>query len=159
MFGSIGWLFADLMVALALTFLVATTVGQPRPAKTPHPPHTPTPTPMPTPPVGMDNRPTVLHLNINGNGLLQDSSSARNNLATQVRDQLTAQHLAGRRSGLVLAFGGSLDQGIPIAKKANAVLDQLGKRGLVFADSAFVSYRKDGASTSDLELDIFFYKQ
>ena len=30
-FGTIGWLFADLMFALAIAFLVATTVGQPTP--------------------------------------------------------------------------------------------------------------------------------
>ncbi len=47
-FGLIGWLFADLLLVLAMLFLASSTVARPVPSPSPTPTPTPSPTPAPT---------------------------------------------------------------------------------------------------------------
>lgn len=154
-FGTIGWLFADLMVALAMAFLVATTVGQPPP---PEPRPTPSPTPTPTVEPALDLRPVHVEVKVDWRGLLADRARARSALRRKIH---AVQALKGRRAGLVLAFGGGagtdVGRAMLIARKANAVLRELGSRDAVFRRTVFRPF----ISFSDakmLSLDIYMFK-
>jgi hypothetical protein len=112
-----GWLFADLLLALAVIFLTSTNVIAVRPIPTPTPTVTPSPTPIPSPTPTPTVVPTAapqprlelnkhrLQLTVDSNGLLNDSPSAIANLQQQVRQQA---FLRGRTVGLVIAYGGAL---------------------------------------------------
>ncbi|GAB2839901.1 hypothetical protein GCM10022221_44110 [Actinocorallia aurea] len=161
-FGTIGWLFADLMVALAMAFLVATTVGMPAPD--PEPTAEPTPTETPSRVLGLENQPVEIHVTVNYQGLLNGGGPARHALFRQVRDD---KRLQGREAGLVLAFGGAggSEAGIPramrIAASANDALKDLGvEQSFVFSTTtAFTPYIGYGSDPSVLELDIYLFKQ
>ncbi|MFD9942435.1 hypothetical protein ACFWYW_34350 [Nonomuraea sp. NPDC059023] len=158
MFGTIGWLFADLMVALAMAFLVATTVGVPEP---PEPPPTPTPAPTPsrTPEPGLEQRPVEVTMKVDWAGLLAGDEKAEAGIRRKVRE---VEKLHGRRAGLVLAFGGAGDtdpgRALNIARKANAVLKDLGKSGYVFQGAVFRPFLSHRA-VSTLVLDIYLLKK
>ncbi|MFI6906453.1 hypothetical protein ACIBKY_34690 [Nonomuraea sp. NPDC050394] len=159
-FGTIGWLFADLMVALAMAFLVATTVGvpsPPEPAPTPTPSHTPTPSRTPEP--GLEQRPVEVTMKVDWAGLLAGDDAAEAKIRRKVREDVK---LHGRRAGLVLAFGGAGDtdpgRALNIAGKANAVLKDLGKSGYVFDDAVFRPFLSHRA-VNTLVLDIYLFKK
>jgi hypothetical protein len=108
MFGSTGWLFADLLLALAVAFLLATTFGvtpthSHAGGKPPHLPASPTSAPTPTPtPAG--RLPPVLDLNFVTVPLTIDQGdiSASSIQQTIMNDP----RLQGRQAGLVLLFTG-----------------------------------------------------
>jgi hypothetical protein len=152
-FGSIGWLFADLMFALAMAFLVATTVGQPA---QPQPSPTRTPTPSLSPKRGLESRPVSITTKVDWQGLLSGKSSAKTDLQRKVRAK---ESLHGRQAGLVLSFGGGLAQGTEIAKKADAALEELGEQGFVFRETVYRPYISFGSSPDTLTLDIYLFKE
>ncbi|MEV4892690.1 hypothetical protein AB0K48_25250 [Nonomuraea sp. NPDC055795] len=160
MFGTIGWLFADLMVALAMAFLVATTVGMPAPPK-PSPTPTPldVPTPSRTPEPGLEQRPVEVTMKVDWAGLLAGDGKAEAGIRQKVR---AVEKLHGRRAGLVLAFGGAGDtdpgRALTIARKANAVLKDLGDSGYVFQGAVFRPFLSHRA-VHTLVLDIYLLKQ
>ena len=101
LFGSIGWLFADLMLALALAFLLATMVSTipPAVAPKPHVTATPTKTNQPGPALDLHYVPVTLSI---------DPSAVSANAVERLL--LSNPALKGRRAGLVILFGGgSLD--------------------------------------------------
>ncbi|MEU8147470.1 hypothetical protein [Nonomuraea sp. NPDC048901] len=164
-FGTIGWLFADLMVALVMAFLVATTVGVKKPeASPPEPSPTATPMPTPTPTVepGIEQRPVKVTLQrVDWVGLLAGSKAAQADLERKVRAK---EQLKDRRAGVVLAFGGggAQDRGRAenIARKANAVFKKLGKQDFsVFHETVFVPYVDYYASMSTVSLSVYMFKQ
>ncbi len=163
-FGTIGWLFADLMVALVMAFLVATTVGVKKPEPPPEPTPTATPTPTPTPAVepGIEQVPAKVVLQgVDWTGLLAGSGAAQADLERKVRAK---KQLKGRRAGVVLAFGGGggqdRDRAERIARKANAVFKKLGKRDFsVFHETVFVPYVDYNASMSTVSLAVYMFKQ
>ncbi len=130
LFWTTGWLFADLLLALAMGFLVANTVGQnppPLPTATPAPP---TPTPTPHQITVLERDPVKLSITLLGgyqqllNGNPQTISDAQNQLQNN-------PGLQGHRAGLVLTFGGggpggSADLGNQIASQfIQVVLKQM----------------------------------
>jgi len=138
---SVGWLFADLLLALSMLFLVANTQGVPVVA-TP----TPTPTravlissPTPKPLPRLDTRPLTLTLNVDSTQLLQGASSAINSVKQQIQ---VSKALRGRRAGLVIAYGGApsandISTAQSIASKVMNVLASLGKEGFVFIATSY----------------------
>lgn len=152
-FGTIGWLFADLMFALAMAFLVATTVGQAEPVK---PGATPTATPTPSPREGLENNPVSLTLGVDWQGLLSGDHAARADLQRKVRAKTS---LGGRHAGLVLSFGGGLGQGQAIAEKADSALRELGDQGFVFQGTVYRPYISFDTSPGTLTLDIYLFKR
>jgi hypothetical protein len=106
-FGSTGWLFADLLLALALAFLLATTFGAtPPPATAAKPPHpsasatakpTTSPRPAGQPEPALDLNYVKVPLDI-GSGDI--SASYIEGVIT------TDSQLKGRQAGLVLIFTG-----------------------------------------------------
>jgi hypothetical protein len=146
MFGTIGWLFADLMLALALAFIVATTVGQPLPAATKTP--TVTPSPTPTPSTTKANEPALeltpveINLGIDPQLLLANDPNTVGVLWQQIQSD---PRLAGRRAGLVEIFGGAndkedSDRGMRIADTVKGVLSGFGAGGSLFGGSVYVSF-------------------
>jgi hypothetical protein len=111
LFGSIGWLFADLMLALALAFLLSTLVGTKTPAAAPKPhtkvTSTPTPTPTPSPTKTTQPGPALDLHDVPVTLSIDPSNVSASAIAQQL---LSDPSLKGRRAGLVILFGGgSLD--------------------------------------------------
>ena len=98
LFGAAGWLFADLLLALAVIFLVANSVGQvtvPTPTPTIFMPPTPTSTPTIC---GIDQNPgysKILTVS-DAAGLRANMPSAQAAFATQVHDALQSDSQIGR---------------------------------------------------------------
>ena len=105
-FGSTGWLFADLLLALALAFLLAATFGTPAPPKPPVPccktpaPTPTTPTPTPTLPDALDLKYVTVPLTIDPGDI--SATAIRHTIATNPK-------LTGRQAGLVILFAGGPD--------------------------------------------------
>ncbi len=129
-----GWLFADLLLGLAMLFLVAspgapavptptptptltpTSTPTPRPTSTLTPTLTPTPTSTPTeviPPTPVPTRPGVelapreATLVTNADVLLGPDGPAKDAERLQLRQQIWSQYqsLSNRRAGFVISFG------------------------------------------------------
>lgn len=114
LFGGIGWLFADLMLALVMLFIAATSVGT-----APSPQTSPPPEPASSPPVSpgpshtmapkrrltpLDLTPVTVTLNdIDPNAVLNGDPGQTDAIRKAV---LTDHRLADRQAGLVLLFGG-----------------------------------------------------
>ncbi len=109
-FGNTGWLFADLLLALALAFLLATTFGAPSQSTARVKPHLPKPTsttikpkkpkPPGQPQPALDLKYVTVPLNIDPGDI--SASAIRQTI-------LSDSQLKGRRAGLVLLFAGGPD--------------------------------------------------
>ena len=172
-FGSTGWLFADLMLALALAFIVAVTAAPPLPpgAQAEPEPTTTTTTTLsttttttPAQPAGpaLELDPVKLELPIDAAALLGGDAGAVQGLRDRVRAD---PRLAGRRAGLVMTFGGtggssqgaSVTRGLSIADKVNGVLGELGAQGFVFDSTVYRSFISLG-SPDALSVDVYLFK-
>jgi hypothetical protein len=159
-FGTIGWLFADLMFALAMAFLVATTVGQPPPRH--HAVHTPKPTPSPSasPLPVLQLKPLKIMATINWTGLVAGEASAEAALQRRVQSY---PGLRGRRAGLVLTFGGASGDGageaITIARSVDTVLQQLGTERFVFYGTVFRPFLSLSSPPDRIEIDVYLFKR
>ena len=160
--GSVGWLFADLLLALAMLFLIANTLGSPikpklRPTPTPTVSKvTPTPTPLPR----LELRFHEFTINVDPNGLLNNDPNAIASVKQQVKAQAI---LRGRSVGLVIAYGGAPGDGnismaLTFAGKTYDILRSLGKEGFAFSRASYYSalYLLGGKSTI-VTLDIYLF--
>lgn len=157
-----GWLFADLLLALAVIFLSANTVGvKPRviPTSIPTPtarPSAPSPTPLPR----LELSRYRITLTIDSNGLLNDSPSAINDLKQKIRGQAV---LRGRTAGLVIVYGGAPDvtqvtRAQAVVTKVISVLVSLGNAGFVFTRTSYYDplYILNGdANTTVIDIYLF----
>lgn len=108
LFGGTGWLFADLLLALALAFLLATTVGS---APKPPPLHRPTPSPSPSPSGSHPKQPPPLELDpvsitftiADPAGLVTGSSTAVAAVRSTILQKIGG--IKGRSAGIVLLYG------------------------------------------------------
>jgi hypothetical protein len=179
MFGGAGWLFADLMLALAVAFLVADTVSTPSPPSPPKAAHsrsavrhrpTPTPTPSPSPsasPSGpaLDLGYITAILTISPASLQAGSARAKASVRTQVA---RISGLTGRRAGLVLLFAGDLNPDSPTDYDAAISLDQKLARvltglsidgGPVFQVAVYRDFANYGSEPDTVELNIYLFKR
>lgn len=181
MFGGAGWLFADLMLALAVAFLVADTVGTPpppsqqravhhRPAPTPAPttpaPATPTPTPSASPPgPALDLGYITVTLTVDPAGLQAGSARAEASVRTQIA---RIGGLADRRVGLVLLFAGDPDPDNPADYNAAIGLDRKMARvltglsingGEAFQVAVYRNFANYGAQPDRVELNIYLFRR
>ena len=158
-FGSAGWLFADMLLALSMLFLAANTVGiKPPPIPLPTPKVTPTPK---TPPhlEQSYHRFTII---IDPNGLLSGNQNASNDVVRQVK----AQHfLQGRTAGLIIVYGGApgdaqIGRAQEIASKVYDILQNLGKHDPTFANvSRYDPLHLLGGDPRIVTIDIFLFAQ
>ena len=141
----VGWLFADLLLAVAMLFLVANTVGakhMPTPTPTLHPTPTPThiPTPTPTPVLRIvEGTYCQIVLKVDSGGLLNNSSNAIADIKSQIKK---SSFLQGRQAGLVIVYGGAPTLGDTstaqeIARHIYQILGMLGKQNFVFVGTSY----------------------
>lgn len=168
-----GWLFADMLLALAMLFLVSNTIGIHPPAPTPTPTRAPTPlaatptraptpTPTPIPVPHLEQTPHRFKINVDANALLSSNRSSTNAVVLQVKTQ---SFLRGRRAGLAIVYGGAPDdtqikRADDIANKVYDILHNLGKSDDRFTNIA----RYDplyllGGDPNKVTIDIFLFAQ
>lgn len=155
-FGLTGWLFADLFVALTMTF-VANTVGYvptPTPTSTLPPTVVPTATPLPA----LSLQPTTITLNVDYAGLLNNDPNAIADAQRQVRAN---GQLKCKLAGLVLTFGGG-SQGTAQALQIASVIDSkvlpgLGQQHYVFIDTRYREFFNldNGPGLASLDIYVF----
>lgn len=167
LFGSAGWLFADLMLALVMMLFLATAISAsnatPKPElPIPTPPTTTTTTPPKTtaPPQPPRLLPVPLHIDVTGDveGLRRNEHGAVVDFRQKVRKKL-AKPLAGKRAAIVLTFGpgpsGGISRGVDLARKFNGrVLRALGGK---FTNAAFRDYFQNDKKPNTITFDIFVF--
>lgn len=163
---NVGWLFADLLLALAVIFLIANASGSiaspPRPpTPTPLPPPTPTAVPPPPP-----STPYYFQFDVrfndtaleNGNG-----GSEANYVRNQIENALSGKGYASCHAVLVLVYGGTpslADSSSRAEDAANAVISQLkteGKKGFVFAEAQYHSPFRYSSSYGTVMIQVYFF--
>lgn len=141
---SVGWLFADMLLALAVLFLAANTFA-PRhfPVKAKATATvTPSPTPSPTPNALLLDKQKI-RLIIHGNNpdkLSAGDPSAIAYLEQQIKNQITRLGLQHRRAGIAIAYGGAdntgqIGRGTSVANEVYHILDLLGGQKFVFCNT------------------------
>lgn len=166
LFGAAGWLFADLLLALAMIFLVANSVGQVTIPK-PTPAVVTSPTPTPTPSIcGIEQNPGAsLTLTVsNDAGLRANDGGAEMAFADQVRGAM--QKFSGRTAGLVQVYGGSyngsldVQDGMTLANGAINGLKHLGSSRFIFSSQAtlFQPFWSGTINSNQVQLVTFFFK-
>lgn len=166
---SAGWLFADMLLALTMLFLVANTLAvkplttRAKSRITPVPTKvkiTPTPTPIPTQLPRLELSFHEFTINVDSQGLLNNSQSAINSVKQQVKAQPV---LRGRSVGLVIAYGGAPDDSqIPtaqaIAGKVYNALRSFGKGDSVFGRASYYdTLYLLGGNPNKVTLDIYLF--
>ncbi len=147
-----GWLFADLLLVLAMLFFAANTMGT-------YPPPSPTPTLVPSKQPVLEHTYCKIILN-DGN-----PDTFRNQLSFAIEilePQINAvRFLHGRRVGLAIAYGGidninNRSLGISLADQTYRVLDVLATRGDVFAVASHFDSLYTELFTSDkVVIDVY----
>jgi hypothetical protein len=133
----VGWIFADVLLALAVVFLATQSGGaMPRvePATTDGTTTTTTtttttpPTTTTTAPPGVDSRFICFRVRADGGVLTGPASAQRDqqldDLEAQVRARLAQPDLSGRRAGIVLSFGVADEPG-PGRQRAEVFNDEI----------------------------------
>ncbi len=155
-----GWLFADMLLALAMLFLAANTLAvhpPPLPTRVPtHPPVTSTPAPY------LEQTFHRFKIAIDASGLLSGSQSARNAVVQQVEAQ---SFLQGRKAGLAIVYGGApndnqIVRAEDIANKVYDILHGLGKQNETFTYiSRYDPLYLLGGNSNTVTIDIFLFAQ
>lgn len=148
-----GWLFADLLLVLAMLFFAANTMGV-------HPPPTLTPTPLvqmtvsPKRPVLEHNYCQIVLNNDNPDTFRNQLSFAIEALEPQIN---SVNFLHGRQVGLAIVYGGvnnmndegERNQGIATATQTYLVLKDLATHGSVFNRASYFDPLVTGQFGSD----------
>lgn len=156
---SAGWLFADLLLVLAMLFLAANTMGI-------HPPPPPVhPTPTPTPPKVLAQLEQTYHefiVHVSRADFLANRPAAINSVKQQISDQA---FLKGRSAGLIIAYGtASFDcrseNAYEVAQEVYSLVHQLGQNNPTFSkivDYAPLCNLRD--DINQITVDIFLFAQ
>lgn len=146
-----GWLFADLLLVLAMLFFAANTMGI-------HPPPSPTPTPMPSKRVLEHTYCQIILNDGNPDTFRNQLSFAIETLEPQIN---AVGFLHGRRVGLAIAYGGidNIDTrslGTALAAQTYRVLDDLATHSDVFANTSHFDplYTEERASDK-IVIDVY----
>lgn len=155
---SAGWLFADLLLVLAMLFLAANTMGIHPPPPTP----TVTPTATPTPKILAQLEQTYheFSVQVNRDAFLSGNQNAANSVIQQIVSQ---PFLQGRKAGLILVYGRDPACGpkaIEVSDKVYALVVQLGKTNSIFANIAAYHHLCNPLSDVNvIDIDIFLFAQ
>ena len=157
--GSAGWLFADLLLALAMLFLVANTISLTKPpivhAQTKH-----KATPKPTTPLRLEQHYHRIFITIDRNNLLNNDPNERNIIIQQVKAQ---KFLRNRQAGLIIAYNGAqntddIGTATSVANTVYSILLAQGKHDPTFAKvSQYDALYVLGGNTTLVTLDIFLF--
>jgi hypothetical protein len=164
LFGGTGWLFADLLLALALAFLLATTVGTtppPKPAAASSPAH------KQKPKVKQGHPEPALYLNyvdvkditIDPYAILNKQSSAVGPILAKIASNAK---LKSQVAGLVLLFAGddngSFTQWYQLDQEAWALLKGSGQERSLFKVAVPRFFQTHGGSSGQFELQVYLFK-
>src|SRR5205085_470797 len=142
-----GWLFADLLLALAMLFLVANTMSPHKVTIKPKPTIQISPTPLKTPsPSPTSNililEPLKVSIRISGlntDGLLASDPGAISDLERKISDWIRQHGFQNRRAGIAIVYSGAsslsasdADRATSIAGEVYIVLNMLGHHRFVF---------------------------
>ncbi len=168
---SVGWLFADLLLVLAVVFLAANTFAPKKTQAIATPTTVPTHTITPTPtPVGLlldKNRVTLVLVNINPDKLSRADQGAVSDLEQKIKGQIMQMGLQNRRAGIAIAYGGAnnlsqteVDRASSVAAEVYKVLDMLGQEKFVFCgtvpyDALFTTLHHD----DQVVIDIYMFNK
>lgn len=167
LFGSAGWLFADLMLAVvAMLFLASVISAPPKPPSRPTA-NTTTPTTTtttttpvtttPAPPPALLPDPLKFDVFVDTEGLLRNDLGVLTTTQQQVYNIILGP-LAGRRVGMVLTFGSAttanIQRGIRVAELFNQqVLGTYGE----FAGSAYRNFFTNDGDLTKITFEIFVF--
>jgi hypothetical protein len=159
-FASAGWLFADLLLVLAMLFLAANTMGI-------HPPPpeakaTPTPTPSPTPHALAALDPTIhsFSFHVNVDDLLNDRPAATQIVKDTFKNQ---KFIKNRKAGMMLVYPTcSLGKDVyyRVVSKITAIVQNLGSTDQAY--SAVIAYHplcNDIADQTSITIEILLFYQ
>jgi len=159
---SAGWLFADLLLVLAMLFLAANTMGIHPPPPVVH--VTPTPTMTPTPKVlaQLEQKYHEFMVSVDRAAFLRDDSAAMNS----VKQQITSQaFLQGRSAGLIVVYGTASSNckgegAYTVSQKVYDLVQQFGQSNPTF--SKIVDYSQlcnIRDNVNQITIDIFLFAQ
>lgn len=158
---AVGWLFADLLLALAMIFLIAnTTNSAPKVVAKVKPTPTPTLTLSPTPIPRLETHYKRIIIQVDTNGLLQGDKDTINQVKQQIRWRKILQ---GHDVGLVIAYGGAptvddIETAKTIASKMYDVMRSLGKEHFAFGKASYYDPVYNlGASIDEITIDVFLF--
>lgn len=154
---SAGWLFADLLLVLAMLFLAANTMG----THPPPPPPKPTPIVHVTPPQQRVLEHTYCEIFIddgNPTRFSNDLNFAEQTFEPQILAK--APYLNGRQVGLAIASGGTdannTGLGVNLAAMTYRVLQDMGNKGSIFkVTSYYGALFSLGTPSRRITLDIY----
>jgi hypothetical protein len=155
-----GWLFADMLLALAMLFLAANTLAVHPPPAPPRVSTRPKITPTQVP--HLEQTYHRFKIVVDPAGLLNGSLSARNAVTQQVEAQ---SFLLKRRAGLAIVYGGApndsqIVEAENIADKVYDILHDLGKHDRTFTNiSRYDPLYLLGGDTTNVTIDIFLFAQ
>jgi hypothetical protein len=159
---SAGWLFADLLLVLAMLFLAANTMGIHPPLPTVKLTPTPTLTPTPRTLAQLEQKFTEFHIEIDTTKLLAGDQQA----AKAVQQKIAGQpFLQGRSAGLIIVYGttqSDCGRAYAIASKVYTLVLQLGQTNDTFAKIAAYTplcNNPPHANVNDITIDIFLFAQ
>jgi hypothetical protein len=134
---TVGWLFADLLLALGMLFLISSTIGV---APRPTPKSTPTPTPTPRNALILEHNYCQIVLTVTDPGNFQTNQlSADDQLEPQI---MRIAFLQQRKVGIAITFGGVKDDGDEgrgqlFAAITYKVLQDLGTKSTIFRITSY----------------------
>jgi hypothetical protein len=156
-FSIVGWLFADLLLAMVLVFLGAAEGGNagqvmPQQAPTLHATRTPSPTGTSVKPPPLALSPAPLAFSV----FIDPSSLGDPRAVATVKDQV-AQQLRGtgnwlHKAGFVITLAGGI-QGVEHATAFNHILSSI----LNFQAAVFKNYHDLGHPPEEFDLEIYFF--
>lgn len=156
---SAGWLFADLLLVLAMLFLAANTMGIHPPPPVVH--ATPTPTPSPTPKIlaQLEQQYQEFTIHVNTTALLNGDKNA----ASSVMQQISSNVPAGRSVGLIMVYGTDPACGVrakEVSAKVYTLVKQLGQSDAAFNKVAeYHTLCNPQSDVNAITIDIFLFAQ
>lgn len=160
-FGGTGWLFADLLLALALAFLLANTVGAqpPKPSPTTSTSHKDKAKKAGHPEAALDLKYIDITVHdVNSYAAAGGSPSAIAPILSAIRKE---GHLNGRSAGLVLLFDGDDGGGFPQWETLDMKVWKFlkGQDTSLFKVAVPRYFLQTGGPSSTVELQVYLFKQ
>ena len=158
-----GWLFADLLLAVTVVAMGASSEA-PAPSTTtttaPHGERKPGGEKPPPGPPGVDRMPVEFKVKANASALLAKDRGEVNRVVRQIRTRLAQARASRRRAAIVLTFGTSpsSSEGTRLASAANALLPRAGPsvfRGATYRN--FHSIVGNTARRGVLEFEVYLF--
>jgi hypothetical protein len=153
----VGWLFADLLLALAMIFLVANATAKVTaiaPTPTPAPTAIPTATPTPMPPPSINPKDLDWKFTISDPYGFATDTTVQQTFVTQLKAELVSAHEDSSLAGFALiSSGGTID----LARALVAFLPHSGVSSFT-PKTVFRTFFVTGGDPTHAEMDVFFFQ-